>query len=885
MRLKGPSLWAMLAIIALVGALVPLAASRAQGNGVTITLAVPSFTADIYNDQLLGAFTSAHPGVNVIIVKYDISVPRATGGTDAYLQALQPYVASADVLSVDPQRSTISEAATRAGYYLNLAPLVGADASLKTDDFFPAVWQSFQWDKGIWALPISTDALVMSYDPTAFDNAKLAYPTEKWTIDDFVNAANKLGVKDPNPQLSKPGLVVAGNNNVTALLRSLLSQGLFDTNTLPNAPRIDSAETEALLDTWQQQLVSTGLLSTSGSDQANAGLTVTTLSNFTRVRPGDPVRVGVLLPGGKAGLTPQGFAVSAGSQHPAEAYAFASFLTTRAEVTGRGSISPARKSLVGAQTSGGGGGGPRGGGPRTISPEVQALITKALDNGIPFSEMRYADYLSVALQQMRTKKLTAQVALQNVEAQASTDLQAADTAKTNATTALVVATPVPTAVLTGNKIALKFNLASFVSPLPNQDRWNKLIADFISTDPQVGRITLDTSPRLGALDQAVQNYDCFYLPYNVVPTTNLGLLLNLDSFMAADASFDKSDVVGNVLDQLKRDNKTWGFPIMIQPGILQYDSAQFAKAGIPDPNSGWTIDAFNNAVKTLKVDSSTPPPFIARNTGGTHLLILAAAYGGLPLDYRTTPTTINFTDATNVNAIRQALDLAKNGYLQYNALANFNFGGGPGNLQTAIYTSNLNAFLLQNTAAANTQANNYKPIAYPKGSKYAGVSYSIGTAYVSANSQNPEACYRWISTIAKHPDLFSAMPARRSLINDPALAAVQGPANTNLYNQIDTLLKNPDTLSFPSLQGGGGNGISNFLVQHWLFAAFDKYVLDNGDLEAALKDAETTAKGFQSCVAALPAFDPSTQTTQDYNRLYANCAVQVDASLKSLIGG
>src|SRR5256885_16119734 len=55
---------------------------------------------------------------------------------------------------------------------------------------------------------------------------------------------------------------------------------------------------------------------------------------------------GVLLPGGKAGLNVQGFAVSAGTEHPDVAYAFASYLTTRADISAF-SVSPARKSLAG----------------------------------------------------------------------------------------------------------------------------------------------------------------------------------------------------------------------------------------------------------------------------------------------------------------------------------------------------------------------------------------------------------------------------------------------------------------------------------------------------------------------------------------------------------
>src|SRR5260221_8216193 len=188
---------------------------------------------------------------------------------------------------------------------------------------------------------------------------------------------------------------------------------------------------------------------------------------------------------------------------------------------------------------------------------------------------------------MKTDNLTAKDALQAVEAQAVTDVQAAAAKKQ--TVAVNVATPVPTPVLAAGKVEIKFSMTSFVSPMPNQDKWDAVIKDFVSTDPQVGAVNFDTSPRFGALDTTVNNYDCFYLPYNAVPTANLGLLMNVDPYLSADSSFDKNDVVSNIMAQLQRDNKTWGLPIVIQPTILKYNSAQFNKVGLPEPVGCSTI--------------------------------------------------------------------------------------------------------------------------------------------------------------------------------------------------------------------------------------------------------------------------------------------------------
>ena len=888
MRIRGRSFLSFVAIILLIAAVVPLATLQAQNNNnIVISLVMSSFNADTITPQMITDFQTANPGVNVNLVKYDPSIPAETSGLDAYLTGIQTYATQGDVLYIDSQRTRITTAATSAGYFLDLAPLASSDANLKVDDFIPAMYNSFQWDKGLWALPISADALIMTYDPAAFDKVGLAYPDAKWTMTDIVAAADKLTVKDPSGAVTQAGFAVTPATSYEYLFRSLLGgDGFYDASTVPNLPKFDSPAAEALFDSWIQ-LETNKEIGTSQNDFQNDAMSIGNVSTFLRPGRGNnnaPVRKGVLLPGGKSGLSVQGFAVSGGTQHPEQAYALAAFLTTRSELVNRGSITPSRKSLIGGNSSGGNGGG--GNGFRTsITPDVQALIDTALANAMTPGDMRYADYLPLALKNMQTNGVTSKVALQDAETQANTDEQAAIAKKS--ANAINVATPVPTQVLTAGKVAINFGMTSFVSPMPNQDQWNALIQQFTASDPQVGRITFDTTPQFGQISAAVQKYDCFYLPYNAVPTVDLGLVLNIDPLMAGDSTFDKTDMIGNVMDQVSRDSKTWAYPIMVQPTILQYDADAFAKANLQPPTSNFTINEFNDDVKALRPDPSLPAPF-SSNSNGTALLILMADYGGLPLDYRTNPPTVDFTSQATVDAITQVLDLAKNGYIDYTALSALNFGGGgQNNLETAIYGNLLNAFngrARQGNANGAASKSTYKPASYPIGKTYSAVSFSIGTAYISATSQNPEGCYRWITTIAKHPELFSAMPARRSMLDDPALAGAQGADTVALYHQVDNLMSSPNTVALPSLQGAGGSP-SLFLLQHWLFEAFDNYVLNGKDLTSSLKDAQGYVTTFQACAAAIPPFDPTTQNQRDYNAAFTACATKADPRLKTAFGG
>src|SRR5262249_48829283 len=158
----------------------------------------------------------------------------------------------------------------------------------------------------------STDALIMSYDPVAFDKAGIARPSEKWTLDDLVNAATKLTVKDAQGNVTTHGLSVLPGNDA-ALFRSLLGENLFDPSAVPSQPQIDMPSTEALLDAWHQ-LQNNGYISTSFNDFQTAPLSIGSVSAFARFSSDNSQRIGVLLPGGKSGLTVQGFAVSAGTQ-------------------------------------------------------------------------------------------------------------------------------------------------------------------------------------------------------------------------------------------------------------------------------------------------------------------------------------------------------------------------------------------------------------------------------------------------------------------------------------------------------------------------------------------------------------------------------------------
>jgi ABC-type glycerol-3-phosphate transport system substrate-binding protein len=506
-----------------------------------------------------------------------------------------------------------------------------------------------------------------------------------------------------------------------------------------------------------------------------------------------------------------------------------------------------------------------------VQPDYQQLVQDGFDNSLNYNNLRFFDYLNG----IAWTGASVPDALQNAEARALADLKTADGLKGKL--ALTVNEPQVQTIASG-KIALSFDVVSKIQPLPTRDQWDRVIQDFTAADPEVGAINLRVLQEPAS--EAAASSDCYYLPDNAVPTLSSNTVLPLDPLLSADPAFDRTDFINGVLPAVQRNGQTYALPLDLEPLILRYDPARFSAAQIPEPSNTWTVEDFAAALAALQPDSQGQAPFVDGESNGAYLLVLIASYGGLPLDYRTTPPTINFTDPTTVTAIQQVLDLARSGELRYSALGDFGatIPALPNNT-TAVYSSPLDSRGRKIPRGATPD----KAVFFPTGRQFNGVAYNLGAGYISTQSQNPEACYRFISTIAQHPELFSAMPVRRSLLASAALQAATAPDVLAMYQQVETLLSDPNTVAFPIT--GTGLSITDFLLQHWLFQAFDAYVLSDSDLDSALADAQTYASAFQTCAATLPPLSLGAVKGNDRSALvpYVDCAEHVDSSLKPVL--
>src|SRR5690606_15465033 len=122
-------------------------------------------------------------------------------------------------------------------------------------------------------------------------------------------------------------------------------------------------------------------------------------------------------------------------------------------------------------------------------PEDAAFIQDALANAVPMSELRFSEYITIALSSMSGEGQDVRTALQEAETLAIENLQAGESRR--GATSIFVATPEPTPILTAGEVGIKFGLTAFFSPLPNREAWDQTIDDFTATDPQVRQIVFD----------------------------------------------------------------------------------------------------------------------------------------------------------------------------------------------------------------------------------------------------------------------------------------------------------------------------------------------------------------------------------------------------------
>jgi ABC-type glycerol-3-phosphate transport system substrate-binding protein len=816
----------ILAIVLLLAARV----TAAQTPATVLKLVLPYWMFDDGNSgTYFDDFKAAHPSVELQVQSenYDgLYIDSPIRGVTKHLDAVENYVSKADVLYVSP--FSIMPESTRTGYWLDLKPFAQADPHLDPDRFLPTTWETFQWDGGQWALPVTADIWTMVYDPAAFDRAGLPYPTANWTIEDYARAARALTQRNSEGKVTVPGL-----SELSFLYRTFVGRNLWDASSGKLEPRLNEPDFVNLLTTWIPVMND---IQVQGKQNADASLSIPLrVDVLYRYPPSSQQNLRVaLLPGGVAFASTSGVGVSAGTQNPQLAFELAKYIALHPR------SSDSLPALMGQ---------PLGKEIHPLSPDNQKVFDEGMKHLIGNADARYFDYIYTAMNDVASGK-SVETALDNLQKAEVQNLKEAEArAGTNTVT---VSTPIPTAAMNADETVLHFGFSNPV--LPNEAQWERVASEFATGDPQIGQVVIGLNTANGDFDTFLKANDCYYLT-NPVNSGTPEDALPLDAFINADPAFQPDDFLPGALEAMRFNGKTWGYPLTLQPSALMVDVSAFRRAGLPLPDENWTVEQFTDTLAALKAKEPdlSLAPFGIRQVGHQDVLALIAAFGGIPLDSRTNPMTFALNKPENRAAIRSVLDLAKAGSIRYSRLGQFNYTGSI-DAGAAIYPREI-------TEGFKPDAG-YKLVNYPAGAYQPVVLDTVGALYISRNAPDPEACYRWIATLARHPELLSSMPARASALEDPAVTAAQGENVVAFYKAVAAQQQSRNAVVF-----GWNLNTEVWFPMVMMSKAFDAYVLDGADLDTVLDDAQKHIDTYSTCAADAPASDTAESETARYQYL------------------
>lgn len=831
-----------------------LSISSAQ-SPVILQLAVNGRAEDSLQ-LAIDAYEAQYPNIQVQLVNYDgFGMPaNPNNGAETYQEDLLTYFQSADILLVD---DNLTPEATRTGYVLDLTPLAQSDPNYDQSHYYQTTIDAFKWDFGQWALPISSTFITISYSTEAFDSAGLSYPDANWEIDDLIFATRSLTQFNADGTVAIPGLNIQGGLSQDALLISAFGESVVNDNDFQSIPDYSNPALADLLEQWFA-FEAEGLMTLpSGVDNDDVPIRISNpqQGNGGRFGAGNVTDTATaLLPGASAGMNVIGYAVSAGTNYPMEAYNFALFLSQNANaiaVSG-GTVS----ALINAPEAQQG----FGPGNQNVVVAFEPLVDNALANGITQSDLRFASGLTDALDLMASDALSANDALDMVLTEQLARLSLADE---KLATRLLVNPPQLEQILSDGEISLEFAVLAGGGRGGGgvTSTWETLAEEFVAQDAQVAEVNIEAvPPRANTIPETTQ---CYYSSTNTLADLDLSTVLSLDPLLLSDPNYNPNDFVAGVLQQAQVNGLTYALPVSITPLVMRIDSNAFNQAGVPIPQGTWTVSEFEDALRQLSTvtDAGVSPLSV---TGSTALINLIATYGGQPFGFSDDTISLNFTDPATVNAIQQVLDLAQNGLIAYSDDGGF---GGGGNQNTS-------PIIEQSLVGGGFGGNNNERITltFPIGTQGNAVALDTGMMLITANSQNPDACYRFMSYVSQNADIFDTMPVTFSLLNSTRLLSTQGQGTVDFYHAIANQLADPNTLALP----GNINQVG-FGMTQWLTDVFDSYLAGEVlDLEAELATAQQRTSDYQSCVDTI-VFDFAGGNFQQIQSDLQACATAANA--------
>jgi ABC-type glycerol-3-phosphate transport system substrate-binding protein len=345
---------------------------------------------------------------------------------------------------------------------------------------------------------------------------------------------------------------------------------------------------------------------------------------------------------------------------------------------------------------------------------------------------------------------------------------------------IVVATPL--APLPEGVTAIKYY---FTAQNPNENNTlNTLIEQYNqqSTDTRVTLVTeFHGDPGNNWISSMASNFDCFTGGAPYWEGLDATQLLSLNTLMSSEPASFNNDYSQEMINQFSQEGNLYGLPATSQVMMMAYNADLLTQRGLPMPASDWTFDDFIGMASAVASTSDTDPSY--GFLFSPYEEFLAIGQGTKWIDFESNPVKVDFNSPEMLEHLRWLSKLEQDRVL-FNQESNWEE-------MNAIMSAGQLAFWIASSGDQATwfygsgQEPQYKigmaPLPQtPVNNPMASWSNDRGH-YISAQAQDPRACWDWIKFLSEQPNLLAGVPARRSIAESPAWEAWVGKDVASAY--------------------------------------------------------------------------------------------------------
>jgi len=787
---------------------------------------------------LIQQFEELHAEVHIELVSLDSLADTAPVDGRFPDDAWQRWIAAADTLAVSPDLD-----ATKQGLLRDLTPFVQAQPSFAPNDFYTGVFESLQWDGGIWGVPIAISGFQgVVFDKKAFTEANVALPLPGWTWDQFLAAAQALTIQK-NGTVARWGYVervwdptpfVVGRS--TAWADPTASEGQL---ALADPLVIKAVRWYADLALIHKIMPIPDLDPETATELVNRGQAAMWSDNTASLRlPDAQGQLGWApfpVDGPTSRTTPlalDSVVMSSQAMHPEAAWTWLAFLTHEPPDV---NALPARRSVTQERKYW-----------DTLDAETAAAYQYALQHGF-FRDRALAgtgEALYQALHAIFSQRLSVETAL----AQAQSEAQADGWATNARSPAAPPATPSSRAAATNQPTIRKITFApSDFRTAPYQAAARRFHDSYPDVEVEILPLSSIISGNYlysDALPKVAAQTDCFMLPWTTWNDEILASLLPLDPLWEADTTLAKDDFYPIALKVLRIDGSLRAMPIILYPRMMYFNRQILDEAGLVYPSIDWTVSDFHWLVTELAQREelglqysylplpyllADAPPFVER-------------LGGPLIDATAVPITFRFDNPDVLAAVQWYVALTR----ERRVMPPWNKGEADFDAWLGLLKGKHVA--LWSATALNLPESTFSPttamVPMPR-EKQSVTDFGLKAGFISADTKEAQTCWEWLKFLTGQSILFSGsasgVPARRSLLESADYSTRVGEQTAAAYRSVVS------GDSQPGVSLAGGLEADLMPIPEW-FAGALQTIIDGADAAATLQELQQKAENYTACL-------------------------------------